>query len=183
MSGLLQTMSENNIDNISNEEQIECAIVENVTNISYNTTYTHILEDFSFDNVPKSIIIDTYKDGRVFSHFIETWLAINYPLHRPKRKMRQTHSKIRWLKALPSVKSTDGLTFSISSFLFEMVKDEIQNSFGLCCLYIQHFPKYIFNDCKIFISSKLTKKKVFQKQNITKYLLKFWIMFFKQTTL
>ena len=56
-------------------------------------------------------------------------------LHRPKRKMRQTHSKIRWLEALPSVKSTDGLTFSISSFLFEMVKDEIQNSFGLCCLY------------------------------------------------
>jgi hypothetical protein len=24
-----------------------------------------------------------------------------------------------------------------------MVKDEIQNSFGLCCLYIQHFPKFI----------------------------------------
>jgi len=37
--------------------------------------------------------------------------------------MRQTHPKIRWLEALPSVKSTDGLTFSISSFLFEMVKD------------------------------------------------------------
>jgi hypothetical protein len=55
-------------------------------------------------------------------------------LHRPKRKMRQTHSKFRWLEALPSVKSTDCLTFSISSFLFEMVKDEIQNSFGLCCL-------------------------------------------------
>jgi hypothetical protein len=48
--------------------------------------------------------------------------------------MRQTHSKIWWLEVLPSVKSTDGLTFSISSFLFEMVKDEIQNSLGLCCL-------------------------------------------------
>ena len=47
--------------------------------------------------------------------------------------MRQTHSKFWWLEALPSVKSTDGLTFSISSFLFEMVKDEIQNSLGLCC--------------------------------------------------
>ena len=56
--------------------------------------------------------------------------------------MRQTHSKIRWLEVLPSVKSTDGLTFSISSFLFEMVKDEIQNSFGLC-LYTQHFQKFI----------------------------------------
>jgi hypothetical protein len=49
--------------------------------------------------------------------------------------MRQTHTKFRWLEALPSVKSTDCLTFSISSFLFEMVKDEIQNSFGLYCLY------------------------------------------------
>ena len=48
--------------------------------------------------------------------------------------MRQTHSNFRWMEALPSVKSTDGLTFSISSFLFEMVKDEIQNSLGLCCL-------------------------------------------------
>ena len=57
--------------------------------------------------------------------------------------MRQTHFNFQWLEALPSVKSTDGLTFSISSFLFEMVKDEIQNSFGLCCLYIQHFPKFI----------------------------------------
>jgi hypothetical protein len=57
--------------------------------------------------------------------------------------MRQTHPKFRWLEALPSAKSTDGLTFS-SSFLFiEEVKDEIQNSFGLCCLYIQHFPKFI----------------------------------------
>ena len=48
--------------------------------------------------------------------------------------------KFWWLEALPSVKSTDCLTFS--SFL-EEVKDEIQNSLGHCCLYIQHFPKFI----------------------------------------
>lgn len=64
-------------------------------------------------------------------------------LHRPKRKMRQTHSKIRWLEALPSVKSTYGLTFSSSFLVIEEVKDEIQNSLGRCCLYIQHFPKFI----------------------------------------
>jgi len=60
--------------------------------------------------------------------------ALNLLLHRPERKMRQTHSKIRWLEALPSVKSTDGLTFSSSFLVIEEVKDEIQNSFGLCCL-------------------------------------------------
>lgn len=55
-------------------------------------------------------------------------------LHRPERKMRQTHPKFRWLEALPSVKSTDGLTFSSSFLVIEEVKDEIQNSLGLCCL-------------------------------------------------
>jgi hypothetical protein len=50
------------------------------TNIKHNTTYTHIIENFSFDNVPQSGIIDIFKDGRAFSHFIEPWLAINYPL-------------------------------------------------------------------------------------------------------
>jgi len=50
--------------------------------------------------------------------------------------MRQTHSKIWWLESLPSVKSSDGLTFSSSFFVIEEVKDEIQNSLGLCCLYI-----------------------------------------------
>ena len=49
--------------------------------------------------------------------------------------MRQTHSKFWWLEVLPSVKSTDCLTFS--SFL-EEVKDEIQNSLGRCCLYIHY---------------------------------------------
>jgi hypothetical protein len=87
--------------------------------------------------------------------------------------MRQTHSKIRWLEALPSVKSTDGLTFSISSFLFEMVKDEIQNSFGLCCLYIQHFPKFIMFIAElasrvlntIFLFSQLTQLEHTKRRN------------------
>jgi len=48
--------------------------------IKYNTTFTHIIENFSFGNLEKSAIISIYKDGRAFSHFIEPWLAINYPL-------------------------------------------------------------------------------------------------------
>jgi len=78
----------------ANEGQIECAIVENVTNILYNTTYTHNIENFSFGNVPKSIIIDTYKDGRAFSHFIEPWLAINYPLIHIKGCKKHDHIDI-----------------------------------------------------------------------------------------
>jgi len=96
-------------------------------------------------------------------------------LHRPKRKMRQTHTNFRWLEVLPSVKSTDGLTFSISSFfpLGEMVKDEIQNSFGLCCLYIQHFPKFIMFIAEfvslvlntIFLFSQLTQLEQTNRRN------------------
>jgi hypothetical protein len=39
--------------------------------------------------------------------------------------MRQTHSNFLWLEALPSVKSTDNLTFSSSFLVIEEVKDEI----------------------------------------------------------
>ena len=74
-----------------NEEQIE---VSNSENITYNTTYTHTLEEFSFDNVPKSMIIETYKDGRAFSHFIEPWLAINYPLIHIKGCKKHDHVDI-----------------------------------------------------------------------------------------
>jgi hypothetical protein len=49
-------------------------------NIKHNTTFTHIIENLSFGNLSQSAIIDIYKDGRPFSHLIEPWLAINYPL-------------------------------------------------------------------------------------------------------
>lgn len=45
----------------------------------YNTTFTHIIENFGFGNLLEPTIIEIFKDGRVFSHFIELWLAVNYP--------------------------------------------------------------------------------------------------------
>jgi hypothetical protein len=54
--------------------------LEIIENIKYNTTFTHIIETFSFGNLEQSAIINIFKDGRSFSHFIEPWLAINYPL-------------------------------------------------------------------------------------------------------
>jgi hypothetical protein len=87
-----------------------------------------------------------------------------------KKNEKQTHSKFWWLEVLPSVKSTDCLTFS--SFL-EEVKDEIQNSLGRCCLYIQHFPKFIMFVAElasrvlntIFLFSQLTQLEHTNRRN------------------
>jgi hypothetical protein len=62
--------------------------------IKYNTTFTHILDNISFDNVPQSGIIDILKDGRPFSHFIEPWLAIHYPLTHIKGCKKYDHTDI-----------------------------------------------------------------------------------------
>ena len=47
--------------------------------IEYGKTYVHVIDGFGFGNLQSSTIIEIYKDGRPFSHFIEPWLAINYP--------------------------------------------------------------------------------------------------------
>jgi hypothetical protein len=73
------------------EQQVELAIESELstednngkmieTNIKYNTTFIHIIAILGFGNLSQSAIINIYKDGRPFSHFIEPWLAINYPL-------------------------------------------------------------------------------------------------------
>lgn len=55
--------------------------VENPSNkIIYDITLTHIIKGFGFDNLLNETIINIFKDGRPFSHFIEPWLAQNYPL-------------------------------------------------------------------------------------------------------
>jgi len=45
-----------------------------------NHTYEFTLENFSFDSLPIDVVINTYKDGRVFSHFVERWMATKFPL-------------------------------------------------------------------------------------------------------
>lgn len=69
-------------------------ITDTKTSIVYGITYTHVLEDFSFGNIPQSLIIETFKDGRAFSHFIEPWLAINYPLIHVKGCKKHDHTDI-----------------------------------------------------------------------------------------
>jgi hypothetical protein len=53
--------------------------IEQSEPIEYGKTYTHVIDGFGFGNLQSSTIIEIYKDGRPFSHFIEPWLAINYP--------------------------------------------------------------------------------------------------------
>ena len=65
-----------------------------VETIEYGKTYVHLIDGFGFGNLPSSIIIDIYKDGRPFSHFIEPWLAINYPLIHVKGCKKYDHTDI-----------------------------------------------------------------------------------------
>ena len=116
------------------ERKVKLSMEENkleiIGNIKYNTTFTHILENFSFGNIPKSIIIDTYKDGRAFSHFIEPWLAVNYPLIHIKGCKKHDHTDVndenvkydqktftkRGCKFMPSNMIGEGRTFNKEIF-------------------------------------------------------------------
>lgn len=45
-----------------------------------NQCFRHQIENIGFGNLPESILQETLRDGRAFSHFIEPWLALNYPI-------------------------------------------------------------------------------------------------------
>ena len=53
---------------------------EIVPSVVLDHTYVHEIENYSFGNLPPEVCKEKYKDGRAFSHFIEPWLAHNYPL-------------------------------------------------------------------------------------------------------
>ena len=55
------------------EEDLPCSV-------ELNKTFIHEIHDVKFDNIPREQLIEKYKDGRPFSHFIEIWLEHNYPL-------------------------------------------------------------------------------------------------------
>ena len=66
----------------SNEKQVYLKTVS--PSIVLNTTFTHIINDYSFGNLLKEDVIEIFKDGRVFSHFIEKFIEKNYPLKHIK---------------------------------------------------------------------------------------------------
>ena len=56
----------NQINKINSGDQIESNGLETALEISLNITYTHIIEEYRFGNVPDLIIKEILKDGRAF---------------------------------------------------------------------------------------------------------------------
>jgi hypothetical protein len=100
------------------------------TPIQYNTTYVHTIEDVRFGNLPQEAVVHMMKDGRLFSHFIERWLAINYPLtyitgcktydhtdlHDESIKYDQKTFTLRGCKFMPSNMIGEGRKFNQEVF-------------------------------------------------------------------
>tara|TARA_Y100000389_G_scaffold199071_1_gene236756 strand:+ start:1838 stop:2299 length:462 start_codon:yes stop_codon:yes gene_type:complete len=49
-----------------------------MASVALNTTTVHTITKFGFCGLTRSACIEVFKDGRVFSHFIEKWLAMHY---------------------------------------------------------------------------------------------------------
>ena len=54
---------------------------EQNVSVQLNTTFTHTLTNLGFDCLPEAVVINLFKDGRPFSHFIEKWLEKNYNIN------------------------------------------------------------------------------------------------------
>lgn len=46
--------------------------------IELNKTYTFTIKDFSFDEIPKEVLIELYKDGRVFAFISEKLITYKF---------------------------------------------------------------------------------------------------------
>ena len=57
---------------------------EPACSVELDKTFEHELENVTFDGLPSEKVIEIFKDGRPFSHFIEEWLENNYPLKHIK---------------------------------------------------------------------------------------------------
>ena len=53
---------------------------DNTPQVKLNKTFSHTLSGYGFGGLSVEKVNEIYKDGRVFSHFIEHWLEQNYPM-------------------------------------------------------------------------------------------------------
>lgn len=51
-----------------------------MASVALNTTVVHNITNFGFGDLTRTACIEVFKDGRVFSHFIEKWIAMRYPI-------------------------------------------------------------------------------------------------------
>ena len=110
----------------SNNDYINCVKNQNI----FNKTFTYNLTDYSFGNLSSSMIIEIFKDGRPFSHFIEKWLSVNFQLlhiegckaydfvdnNDENIKYDQKTFTIRGCKFMPSNKIGEGRKFDKEIF-------------------------------------------------------------------
>ena len=54
------------------------------TSVALNVTNTVKIPPITFGNLSSGIVNELFKDGRVASHFIEAWVAQNYPVTHVK---------------------------------------------------------------------------------------------------
>ena len=48
--------------------------------VQFNTTFHHSISEVSFGTMHMKTLVELFQDGRIFSHFIERWLPMYYPL-------------------------------------------------------------------------------------------------------
>jgi len=62
--------------------------------VELNKTFIHEIHDVKFGNLPLETVHKIYRDGRPFSHLIEKWLELNYPIvHVPGCKDHDFYDK------------------------------------------------------------------------------------------
>lgn len=54
------------------ESELSCSV-------ELDRTFDHEITDVAFGGLPTEKVMEIFKDGRVFSHFIEVWLEKEYP--------------------------------------------------------------------------------------------------------
>lgn len=66
---------------ISDDIEYSDEYYENIpVSVTLDVTFIHTLTNISYDSLPPEIVKKIFKDGRVFSHFIEAWIERNYPI-------------------------------------------------------------------------------------------------------
>lgn len=99
--------------------------------ILYNKTYNHTLTNYNFGNIPESKMIEIYRDGRAFSHFIEPWLAVNYPLIHITGCKNYDHTDTNNVKYEQKTFTKGGCKFMPSNMIGtkrKFNKDDFQNT-------------------------------------------------------
>lgn len=93
--------------------------MEPSTKIIHNQVFTHTIEDISFGNIPTTILREIFTDGRAFSHLIEPWLAVNYPLTHIKGCQKHDHVDIENAKYDQKTFTKRGCNFMPSNMIGE----------------------------------------------------------------